>query len=161
MDRVRVRYVLTGACLPAYSGRVVHAIVALHQPDGAPTRIGGLIEQFRANWPADMRELADSIAAVPIKVLKTGRVLNDEDVFEQQLSAAEKETCRVSAEETIGDHAEELQKPSVVMHMVIQKNRPPVEEKSKKEKAKSSANSDGGNSGEGREAKKNSCCCVM
>jgi hypothetical protein len=161
MDRVRVRYVLTGACLPAYSGRVVHAIVPMTQSDGTPTTIGCLIQQFRANWPADMKELANSIAEAPIRVLKTGRVLNDDDVFEQQLSSAEKDSCRVSADETIGDHTEELQKPSVVMHMVIQKNRPPVEEKSKKEKSKSATNSDGGNSGEGREVKKNSCCCVM
>lgn len=161
MDRVRVRYVLTGACLPAYSGRVVHAIVPMNQPDGSPTTVGCLIAQFRTNWPADMSELAASIASVPIKVLKTGRVLNDDDVFQQQLSANEKETCCVSADETVGDHAEELQKPSVVMHMVIQKNRPVPEEKAKKEKSKSSTNSDAGNSGEGREVKKNSCCTVM
>ncbi|KAL7698453.1 Ubiquitin-2 like Rad60 SUMO-like [Lotmaria passim] len=161
-ERVRVRYVLTGACLPAYSGRAVHAIVPMYQQNGSPTTIKSLIEQFRTNWPADMKELSESIANVPIRVLKAGRLLNDDDVLEQLLSETEKQTCRVTAEETVGDDAEELQKPSVLMHMVIQKNRPPVvEENTKKEKSKTSANSDGDNSGEGREVKKSSCCCVM
>ncbi|KPI84788.1 hypothetical protein ABL78_6171 [Leptomonas seymouri] len=160
MERVRVRYVLTGACLTAYSGRVVHAIVPMYQPDATPTTVGCLIKEFRSSWPADMKELADSIADAPIRVLKTGRVLNEDDIFQQQLSSAEKDTCRVAANEAIGDHTEELQKPSVVMHMVIQKNHPPQKSKAK-EKAKSSSNSDGGNSAEGRGMKKNSCCCAM
>ncbi|KAK7196743.1 Ubiquitin-2 like Rad60 SUMO-like [Novymonas esmeraldas] len=162
MDRVRVRYVLTGACLAAYSGRVVHAIVPLRQPDGSATTVETLKAQFRVNWPAEMKELADSIVESPIRVLKTGRVLNDGDVLEQQLTATERETCLVPAEETVGEAAEEMQKPSVLMHMVIQKTRPPpAEEKSKKEKNKASSTSDGGNSGDAHEVRKDSCCCVM
>ncbi|CAM38970.1 conserved hypothetical protein [Leishmania braziliensis MHOM/BR/75/M2904] len=161
MERARVRYVLTGACPVAYSGRVLHTYVQLRQPDGSATRIDTLKTNFCTNLAADMKDLAESIPAVRIRVLKAGRVLSDSDSLLQHLTPAEMETCLASADETAGDANGMLQKPSVLVHIVFQKQPPPPVENPNKEKNKGSNTAEGGNSGEGHEAKKDSCCCVM
>ncbi|AYU78662.1 Ubiquitin-2 like Rad60 SUMO-like, putative [Leishmania donovani] len=161
MERVRIRYVLTGACPFTYSGRVVHDFVALKQPNGCDTTIEMVKAQFRSNWPADMKELAERISESGIRVLKAGRVLNDGDSLTRHLTASEREACLVSGDTKVGDTNDEMQKPSVLVHMVIQGNRAPPAENSKREKHKVSSTPEGGNSGEGHEVKKDSCCCVM
>lgn len=160
MERVRIRYVLTGACPSTYSGRVVHDFVALKQPNGCDTTIEMVKERFRSNWPADVKELAESISESGIRVLKAGRVLNDHDSLMRHLTASERKACLVSGDTKVGDTNDEMQKPSVLMHMVIQGNRAPLEN-SRKEKHKVSSTPEGGNSNEGHEMKKDSCCCVM
>ncbi|GET88438.1 hypothetical protein, conserved [Leishmania tarentolae] len=160
MERVRIRYVLTGACPSTYSGRVVQSLVALKQPNGTDTTIEMLKAQLRSHWPEDMKELAECISDSRIRVLKAGCVLNDGDSLAQHLTASEREACLVSGDTTAGDANDEIQQPSVLMHVVIQGNRAPQAEDSK-EKSKMSSTLEGGNSGEGHEVKKDSCCCVM
>lgn len=151
---------MTGACLPAYSGRVVHAAVPLQQPDGRQTTMGDVKEYFRCHWPKDLRELADSVAAAPIKVLKTGRVVEDQAILEDQLTASEKAACIEGPDEVAGGRAEEAQRPSVVFHMVVQRMPVAASQKTKKGK-ESNTFAEGNASNEGREVKKDSCCCFM
>lgn len=159
MERVRIRYVLTGACPSTYSGRVVHGSVPLMQPNGCETTIEMVKAQFRSNWPDDMKELAGRISNSGIRVLKAGRVLNDGDSLTGHLTLSERKACLVSSDTNVGDANDETQKPSVLIHMVIQGNRASPAENSK-EKSKVSTTAEGGN-GEGHEVKKDSCCCVM
>ncbi|KAG5479509.1 hypothetical protein LSCM1_04775 [Leishmania martiniquensis] len=161
MQRVRVRCVLTGACTPIYSGRVVHATVPLLQADGSAMTIEGMKSHLCSNWPSEMSEMADVIKGSQICVLKAGRALNDSDFLEKCLTTAEQEMCVVSAAETSEERKAALEKPSVLLHLVIQKNRTWPVDNSKKEKSKSGGATEGGNSGEGHEVKKDSCCCVM
>ncbi|KAG5502523.1 hypothetical protein JIQ42_05404 [Leishmania sp. Namibia] len=161
MQRVRVRCVLTGACMPVYSGRVVQATIPLQQADGSATTIEAMKSQLRSNWPADMSELEDIMGEARICVLKAGCVLKDSDLLEKCLTTAERETCLVSVVETVEERKDALEKPSVLVHLVLQKNRTLPAETSKREKSKSGSTPEGGNSGEGHEVKKDSCCCLM
>ncbi|KAG5505823.1 hypothetical protein JKF63_05159 [Porcisia hertigi] len=159
--RVRVRYILTGACPPAYSGCVVQALVPLQQPDGSLTTVETMKTQFCNNCSANMKELGGTISKATIRLLKAGCVLDDKDFFEHHLTATEKKTCLAQAGETVGDSVTDAQKPSVVMHMVVQKNRVLLVKIPKREKNKVSSTSESGNIGEGHNLKKDSCCSVL
>ncbi|KEG11522.1 hypothetical protein DQ04_02541110 [Trypanosoma grayi] len=116
---VRVRFVLSGACHPSYSGRQVQLEVPLAQENGAPTTTAHIKSLIRRDWPSDLSEMRDTINTAELKILKTGNLLADDTPLRSVLTAAEAQDCRLDAPSAPQDGEEPK---SVLMHLVLQKN---------------------------------------
>lgn len=176
MSLMNVRFVITGSCHVSYSGRQIQLVIPVNQPGGSATTVADVEEQVRRDWPKELNEMADTIPTIGMRILKTGRVLAASDAFAAQLTTTERAECEASS--VAGKTKEEIEKSSILMHVVFQKERLPPEPKpaavtaSPKETKPSNqpATASGGavasSSGEaadssGREVTSDSCCCAM
>ncbi|ORC84166.1 uncharacterized protein TM35_000481270 [Trypanosoma theileri] len=147
---VRVRFVLSGACHPSYSGRQMQLEVPLVQPNGNPTTTADIKEMIRNNWPSDLPEMRDSINTTDMKILRTGNLLADNTQLQNILSPAETHDCSVSS--AAPRDGEEPK--SVLMHLVFQKNRTTTKREKDNNKSSTGKKKDSGPSD-------SSCCSLM
>ncbi|EAN90860.1 hypothetical protein C3747_117g57 [Trypanosoma cruzi] len=116
---VLVRFVLSGACYPAYSGRQLQLEVPLIQENGSSTTTTDLKRQIRREWPSDLSEMQEIIKTVEMKILRTGKLLADGTPLRSVLSSTEAQECSVN----VGAGAKNGDEPrSVLMHLVFQRN---------------------------------------
>ncbi|KAH9597608.1 UBL3-like [Trypanosoma melophagium] len=147
---VRVRFVLSGACHPSYSGRQMQLEVPLVQANGNPTTTADIKEMIRKNWPIDLPEMRDTINSTDMKILRTGNLLADETQLQNILSPAETYDCSVSS--AAPRDGEEPK--SVLMHLVFQKNQTTTKREKESSKLYTGKKKDSG-------PRDNSCCCTM
>ncbi|CAD2221086.1 hypothetical protein AGDE_02515 [Angomonas deanei] len=154
--KANVHFILTGACHVEYSGRQIAMSIPLEQEDGRPTTVTDIAHQVRAEWPEELSVMKDEIASTRFKILKTGRLLGDEDLFKDALTASELENCGT-------------EEPKVIlMHLVVQK-APPAESAKTTEEVKEEKEPAGDSlsvpdierSTEDREESTTRCCVVM
>lgn len=158
---IAARFVITGACYVGYSGKQFQLEIPVKRSDGARTTIADVVEQVRRQWPKEFSEMAESIELTDVKVLKTGRLLSNADVFESRLTASELKECRV-CDDTVGP-ATESERSAVLLHLVFQRTS-----RQTRNASASNQNSHGGSQHEngnanngGREVKNDNCCCTM
>ncbi|CCW62919.1 unnamed protein product [Phytomonas sp. EM1] len=165
MSSVNVRFVLTGACYEAYSGKQFHLDVPFLQPDGSRGTVADLRAQVRNEWPSDFPEMAETIKSIQMKFLKMGRLLKDTDIIEEQVMPSSPATGE-DAENRPSD-ANEGEGGSLLLHIVFQDPERSLQASNSEIKGES-ATSDPqrGDSHQSagdqtREAKSNGCCHVM
>lgn len=183
---IRVRLIVTGACPSAYIGKQLEFEVPLQQPDDRRTTVGDLEAQVRREWPSELSEMSEAIKVVPVKLLRNGRLLQDTEVFEEQLTAGDVENCVVDPDAQANQNSdargseEEEKKSAVLMHFVVQREKtaqsssPSNPHKKKKREQRPqgaggqsnspptpSQNEQRSDQSGHRAVKDDSCCCVM
>ncbi|KAH8616644.1 putative Ubiquitin 2 like Rad60 SUMO like [Trypanosoma vivax] len=119
---IRLRFVISGACLPSFSGRQLLLTVPLQQEDESPTTTRDLKNFIRENWPESMSEMKETVGTSELKVLKTGNLLSDESVLRDCFTATELGECGVDP--GAADEMGEEDQKRVLMHLVFQRNCP-------------------------------------
>ncbi|RNF22114.1 uncharacterized protein Tco025E_03276 [Trypanosoma conorhini] len=116
---VRVRLVLSGACYPAYSGRQLQLQVPIFRDDGSPMTTMDLKSQIRREWPSDLSEMQEAIKTVEMKILRTGKLLQDDASLRSVITSTEMQDCSVSA----GTPKRNDEEPKwLLMHLVFQRS---------------------------------------
>ncbi|EAN77471.1 DUF2407 ubiquitin-like domain containing protein, putative [Trypanosoma equiperdum] len=119
---VRIRFILTGACPPSYSGKQVQLNFPLEDENGAPTTTAHLKQLIRTQWPENMSEMKEVVEKTEMRVLKTGNLLSDDTQIRSVLTATELSECSINPSAEGSGRADEDQK-SVLMHLVFQSNQ--------------------------------------
>ncbi|RNF01693.1 hypothetical protein TraAM80_06816 [Trypanosoma rangeli] len=117
-DTIRVRFVLSGACYPGYSGRQLQMQVPIVRKDGSPMKTMDLKSQIRREWPSDLSEMQETIKTIEMKILRTGKLLPDDTPLRSVITTTEMQDCSVSAG-TPNPHDEEQK--WLLMHLVFQR----------------------------------------
>nr|CCC93266.1 conserved hypothetical protein [Trypanosoma congolense IL3000] len=118
---IRTRFILTGACLPSYSGKQVQLTFPLESESGEPTTTADMKDLIRRQWPENMSEMKNVVESTEMRVLKGGNLLSDDVQIRSVLTATELSECSVATDGE-GDKPEEDQK-SVLMHLVFQSSQ--------------------------------------
>lgn len=123
---VNIRFVLTGACHP-YSGRQVLFAFPL-MSEALPTKVTDMKAIIRRCWPAgELPQVTGKINSIGLRILKNGKLLDDEDSLRNILSAQEQHDSSTQAHTwgTGFDDSTQTVSNTVLMHLVFQ-NAPPA-----------------------------------